>query len=184
MHGDLLTISNRLIIKISALLIFIVTLTGCGNNHEPAQKRNPLGKNELADINRYFVQKDRERIQNYIERKNLNMVETPTGLWYQILKEGSGRTFSDYDQVEMEYVCSLLDGTSCYSSEKLGNKKLILGKSQIEPGMNEGLRLLRPGAEAILIMPPFLAYGLLGDGKLIPSRAVIVYKVNILQAEK
>ena len=42
----------------------------------------------MADLNSYLVQKDRERIQNYIERKNLNMTESPTGLWYQILNEG------------------------------------------------------------------------------------------------
>jgi FKBP-type peptidyl-prolyl cis-trans isomerase len=43
--------------------------------------------------------------------------------------------------------------------------------------------MLKPGAEAIFIMPPFLAYGLIGDGKMIPPRAVIVYNVNILQAK-
>ena len=33
----------------------------------------------MADLNRYMVRKDRERIQNYIERKNLKMTETSTG---------------------------------------------------------------------------------------------------------
>ena len=46
------------------------------------------GKNEMADLNRYFVTKDRERIQNFIERKNLSMTESKTGLWYQIKKSG------------------------------------------------------------------------------------------------
>ena len=62
-------------------------------------------------------------------------------------------------------------------------KELILGRSVMEPGLNEGLRLLKPGAEAIFIIPPYLAYGLIGDRKMIPSRAVIVYNVNILQPE-
>jgi FKBP-type peptidyl-prolyl cis-trans isomerase FkpA len=51
----------------------------------------------------------------------------------------------------------------------------------MEPGLNEGLRILKPGAEAIFILPPFLAYGLLGDGKMIPSRSVIVYNIKILR---
>ena len=37
--------------------------------------------------------------------------------------------------------------------------------------------------EAIFIIPPFLAYGLIGDRKMIPSRAVLVYYVNILQSK-
>jgi FKBP-type peptidyl-prolyl cis-trans isomerase len=50
----------------------------------------------------------------------------------------------------------------------------------MEAGLNQGLRMLKPGAEAIFILPPFLAYGLPGDGKKIPSRAVIVYRITIL----
>jgi FKBP-type peptidyl-prolyl cis-trans isomerase len=137
----------------------------------------------MADLNRYLVQKDRERIKNYIERKNLKMSESPTGLWYEIIKEGTGKTITENDKVVMEYECSLLDGTKCYSSSDLGPKKIIVGRTEIEAGLNEGLRLLKPGAQAIFIIPPFLAYGLVGDRKMIPSRAVIVYNVNILQPD-
>ena len=83
---------------------------------------NKPGKNEMADLNRYLVQKDRERIRNYIERKNLKMKESPTGLWYQIIKEGEGKEFTENDKVVMDYECSLLDGTKCYSSNDLGPK--------------------------------------------------------------
>lgn len=137
----------------------------------------------MADLNRYLVQKDRERIINYIERKNLRMVESPTGLWYAIVKEGRGKSFTDNDKVVMDYECSLLDGTRCYSSKELGPKELVLGKSEMEPGLYEGLRLLKPGTSAIFIIPPYLAYGLVGDRKLIPPGTIIVYNVNILQPE-
>jgi len=109
------------------------------------------------------------------------MIESPTGLWYQIINEGEGVILTDNVKVVLDYVCSLLDGTECYSSKTLGPKELILGRSSMESGMNEGLRMLKPGGEAIFIIPPFLAYGLPGDGKMIPPRAVIVYNVHILQ---
>jgi FKBP-type peptidyl-prolyl cis-trans isomerase len=111
------------------------------------------------------------------------MSESPTGLWYQIIRQGSGKSFSENDKVIMEYECSLLDGTKCYSSKDLGPKEVTLGRSEMEPGLNEGLRLLNPGAEAVFIIPPYLGYGLIGDRKMIPPRAVIVYNVNILQAK-
>lgn len=138
---------------------------------------------EMAELNTYFVQKDRERIQNYAERKGLNLIESPTGLWYQIVKQGDGTGYSDNERIVFEYECSLLDGTKCYSSQTLGPKDIVLGRSNLEPGLNEGLRMLKPGGEAIFILPPFLAFGLPGDGKMIPSRAVIVYNVNILRPE-
>lgn len=162
----------------SCILVFIFFIS-CNNSSEKKVIKNTPGRNELADINKYFIQRDREKIQNYIERKKIPMKESRTGLWYLIVKEGTGRFFGGNDKVSFDYECSLLDGTECYNSDKLGPKCCVLGKSEIEAGLNEGLRLLKPGGEAIFIIPPFLAYGLLGDGKSIPSRSIIVYHVKI-----
>lgn len=158
------------------VILFSVT---CNNSSEKSVIIKKPGKNELADLNRYFVQKDRERIQNYIERKNLSMKESANGMWYCIKKVGTGKYFTDNDKISFDYVCSLLDGTECYNSDKLGPKEFTLGKSEIEAGLNEGLRLLKPGGEAIFILPPFLAYGMVGDGKSISSRAILVYDIKI-----
>ena len=160
-------------------LILLLSLISCNNSQDKNLSKHKPGNNELADLNRYFIQKDRERIQNYIERKKLTMKESPSGLWYYIKKEGKGRFFTDKDKISIIFTCSLLDGTECYNSDNTGPKEHILGSSEIEAGLNEGLRLLKPGGEAMFILPPFLAYGLPGDGKSIPSRSVIVYHIKI-----
>lgn len=167
--------------RFSALPIIFLALflLSCNNATKQEVNTRKPGKQELADLNSYMVQKDRERIQNYIERKNLNMNESASGLWYQINKEGSGRSFRDFDRIEMDYKCSLLDGTLCYTSEKDGPKEIFLGKSELEPGLYEGLKMLRPGGEALFILPPFLAYGIIGDSKAIPPRAIVVYQVKV-----
>jgi FKBP-type peptidyl-prolyl cis-trans isomerase FkpA len=170
-------------IRVTILSLVVLSIVSCNQKRESTAIVNKPGRNEMADLNKYLVQKDRERIRNYIERKNLRMTESPTGLWYQIIKEGNGKQFTENDKVVMNYECSLLDGTKCYSSSDLGPKELILGRSVMEQGLNEGLRLLKPGSEAVFIIPPYLAYGLIGDRKMIPPRAVIVYNVNILQPE-
>jgi FKBP-type peptidyl-prolyl cis-trans isomerase FkpA len=183
MSGDLKSIHNNMMIRSIAVLLFLLSFVSCRQKHTDNTGNSKPGKNEMADLNRYLIQKDRERIKNYIERKNLIMSESPTGLWYQIIRQGSGKSFSENDKVIMEYDCSLLDGTKCYSSKDLGPKEVTLGRSVMESGLNEGLRLLKPGAEAVFIIPPFLGYGLIGDRKMIPPRAVIVYNVNILLAK-
>jgi len=161
------------------ILLFFVSLTGCiGRNASDNAVARP-GAEDMAGLNRYLVRKDRERIQNYIERKNLSMTETQTGLWYQIIQAGSGEKFREGDKIVMEYESSLLDGTACYSSVNLGPKEILLGRSELEAGLNEGLKLLNPGTKAIFIIPPFLAYGLVGDRKKIPPRAVIVYNISV-----
>jgi FKBP-type peptidyl-prolyl cis-trans isomerase FkpA len=183
MSGDLTIMSNHMRVKSLMFLILLSVIFSCRDKPLKSNSDTRPGKNEMADLNRYFIQKDRERIINYIERKGLKMNETPTGLWFQIIKEGTGKTFVENDKVIMNYECSLLDGTKCYSSKNLGPREAILGKSNIEAGLNEGLRMLKPEAEAIFILPPFLAYGLIGDRKMIPSRAVVVYYVNILRSK-
>jgi FKBP-type peptidyl-prolyl cis-trans isomerase FkpA len=181
MSGDLKISYKRIVIVNIIFLLLAAFLVSCRQKPGNANINFKPGKDEMADLNKYLIRKDRERIKNYIERKNLKMNESPTGLWYQIIREGSGSVFTNSDKIVMDYECSLLDGTRCYSSKDLGPKEIILGRSEIEPGLDEGLRLLKPGGEAIFIIPPFLAYGLIGDRKMIPSRAVIVYNVNILQ---
>jgi FKBP-type peptidyl-prolyl cis-trans isomerase FkpA len=172
-------VNRNLSLRFMLLLFLSVSIISCRHETGKNSAVSQPGMNEMADLNRYMVTKDRERIQNYIERKNLNMTETKTGLWYQILKDGKGETFREKDKVIMDFECSLLDGTKCYSSKDQGPRELVLGRSEIEAGLNEGLRLLKPGSEAIFIIPPFLAYGLIGDRKSIPPRAVLVYRVYI-----
>jgi FKBP-type peptidyl-prolyl cis-trans isomerase len=183
MSGDLKAIYNNMWIRNISILLLLLYCVSCREKQGANTANSTLSRNDMADLNRYLIRKDRERIKNYIERKNLSMSESPTGLWYGIIKQGSGENISENDKVIMEYECSLLDGTKCYSSKDLGPKEVILGRSEMEPGLNEGLRLLKTGAEAIFILPPFLAYGLVGDRKMIPPRAVIVYNVNILRAK-
>jgi len=161
------------------ILLLLPGLFSCNSAHEHRGNKKRPGKNEMAGLNKYMVQKDRERILNYIDRKGLEMTESGTGLWYQIRSEGEGDYFRDGDRIVMKYQCDLLDGTKCYSSEETGPKELILGRSEMESGLNQGIRLLKPGGEAVFILPPYLAYGLVGDGKRIPSRAVIVYNINV-----
>ena len=165
------------------LYIFTIIISLAGSCRNETDNRKAIvkpGNREMTELNRYLVQKDREIIQNYIERKNIKMTESPTGLWYLIKNEGSGQFIKDNDKVAMNYECQLIDGTVCYSSDDLGPRQVIIGKTDIEPGLNDGLRLLKPGAEAMFILPPFLAFGLVGDGKKIPPRTIIVYSVNIL----
>ena len=179
MSGDLKIRYERMTYRILFLVTLLLVVCACRDN--PINNTGtPPGKSEMEDLNIYFVRKDKERIQNYIERRNLQLVESPTGLWFQIIKPGEGLSFRENDKVIFKYECSLLDGTKCYSSEDLGPKEVTLGRSEMEAGLNEGLRMLSPGAEAIFIMPPYLAHGFLGDRKKIPSRAVVVYHINIL----
>lgn len=157
-----------------------MVLQACGGGAGDQKRQLNPDKSTLEDVNRYLIQKDRERIENYIERKQLRMEMSPTGLWFQVINEGAGNNISGNDIVTFEYRCDLLDGTEIYSSDESGPKRVRIGQTDIERGLDEGLRKLRSGGEAKFIIPSYLAHGLIGDGNRIPSRAILVYDVKIL----
>ena len=171
---------SRVFFYLTVLIISVFTFA-CRSGNENKKTVYKLSKNEMADMNSYLIQKDRERIQSYFERKGLSMQESPTGLWYNISKEGNGDFLKENERIRYEYDCELLDGSKYYNSQELGAAEIQIGRSELPMGLYEGLKLLKRGGEAIFIIPPFLAYGLVGDGKKIPPRATLVYSIRVLE---
>jgi FKBP-type peptidyl-prolyl cis-trans isomerase len=134
----------------------------------------------LEEMNRKMLQYESELIDNYIEKNNLKVIKTGTGLRYQIFNEGDGNLIKKGDVVTLEYELSLLSGELLYSSENDGNKVFLVSRGGVETGLEEAVLKLKNNSEAILILPSHLAHGLLGDGNKIPPKAIIVYKIKVI----
>jgi FKBP-type peptidyl-prolyl cis-trans isomerase FkpA len=158
---------------------------GCKKGEKGEVVHNESGDQDemLVRINKYLVQKDIELIESYAKRRDWNVTQTETGLFYEIYEKGSGDFARDGKQVTIHYTLSLLDGTVCYSSDQSGPNTFRLGRSREESGLEQGLLMMRVGDRAHLILPPHLAHGLLGDEDKIPARAVIVYDVELVEVE-
>jgi FKBP-type peptidyl-prolyl cis-trans isomerase len=165
-------------------LIFSICflLFSCQNSKKDEIKKNkPNRQEELLRINKYLVDKDADIIKSYIHRRNWDMETTPTGLWYSIIQHGKGEAARSGKIARLNYKVWLLDGTLCYSSDSLGVKQFRIGKGGVEKGLEEGVLLLKVGDKARFIMPPHLAYGLIGDENKIPPRSTILYEVELIQ---
>lgn len=168
------------------LIIFVFSLLMACRNENPRMSEDEIRKTEEALIgaNRIMVHNDKVKIQDYSNRNNLNLVESETGLWYGIIRQGYGRQVTKNTVVSLEYTVELLDGTPCYSSDSLGIKQFIVGKGGVESGLEEGVLMLNEDSEAVFIMPPHLAHGFTGDGNKIPARSIIVYNVKLVNADE
>ena len=169
------------------ILIFVAIAlsSGCANNRKhPAPVKTDKEMMELKDpmvnVNRFLVEKDQIIIEKYVARSGLAMTKTETGLWYLITEQGSGNQVHEDSRVSLNYLITLLDGTFCYSTDSLGPESFIVGKSRMETGLDEGIRLLRQGDKARFIMAPHLAHGLLGDDDKIPPRAILIFDIEVL----
>jgi FKBP-type peptidyl-prolyl cis-trans isomerase FkpA len=168
-------------------LLFLFLITGAFSAYScrpekpsVSEEQYQATKSKMVEVNRILVHKDQQRIKGYIERQNLDMKETETGLWYTIEVEGIGQPAETGKVVRIAYKVSLLDGTECYDSDRDGVKEFLIGQGGVESGLEEGILLLREGSKAKFIMPPHLAHGLTGDGNRIPARTIIEYDVEVL----
>ncbi len=158
----------------------------CSCRRAPERDQHPRmtpgeEKEMLLRVNKFLVTKDIELIKSYAARRGWDMEVSETGLFYDIYRHTQGRKVKNGTLVRIGYRVSLLDGTLCYSSEKDGEKQCVLGKSQEIAGLEQGLEMMREGEKARFIIPPHLAYGLLGDEKKIPARSILVYEVDLLK---
>jgi len=164
-----------------ALFVF-VALFSCDKKGKEAVHETPKEHQEtLVRINKYLVGKDADIIRGYIRRRNWTMNVSETGLWHMIYEKGKGPAAKTGQIATLTYKVWLLDGTLCYSSETHEPKKFRIGKGGVERGLEEGILLLHEGDKARFIMPPHLAYGLMGDDDKIPPRSIILYEVQLVQ---
>jgi peptidylprolyl isomerase len=160
----------------------ISAIQACKSDIEKKPPAPTVSQEDLIRRQKEVTRIENEDIESYIRRRNLTMLSTETGLRYQITREGSGdRMAADGDKVRISYRIGLLDGSTVYSSDSTGNLEFVVGKSDFASGLQEGIRLMKTGDEAILIVPSHLAYGLTGDGNRISHYDVLVIDLALLE---
>ncbi len=134
----------------------------------------------MIEMNKEIIAVNDEMIRGFIKRRNWDMQQSPSGLYYQIYSHSDGEMPLPGANVEFTYNTWLLDGTLIYSSDSLGNREMLIGHNNEESGIDEGLRLMRVGEKARFILHPHLAFGVPGDGYKVPYRAVLVYDIELI----
>jgi len=165
-------------------LSVIASFSACssdGNVDYTTRKIDNQQKESLEKANRYLFLKEKETINEYIERHNIDVVETGTGLCYRIVKQGDTKKIVKGDVVTMEYEVRFLTGELVYSSKEDGPKVFVVGRGGVESGLEEAVLHLHKGDIAEIIIPSHLAHGLIGDGRRINTRKPIVYRVKIIE---
>jgi hypothetical protein len=102
------------------------------------------------------------------------------GMIVQDVKEGTGKTAEDGDQVTVNYVGTFPDGTVFDSSIARNQPfSFALGVGQVIEGWDLGVVGMKVGGERKLIIPAALGYGDAGVGP-IPPNATLDFTIDLL----
>ena len=168
------------------LLLFF----SCRNESEQTAKVSidepKWSSNHSVDFNQEIHAREELDIAIYLEHhKDLKMKQSISGLRYQIVgNNNSNETLAqEGDVLTLDLKIELLDGTICYDNDSIP-ETIVLGRSDRESGLQEALVMMRKNDKAKLILPSYLAYGLLGDSESIPPQSIIIIEVELLNIQR
>jgi len=169
------------VIRILILGLLSVLVVACRQERQAKQPPdNKQLRAYLEAANKLLIDGERQEIKDMIERHGWNMVESPTGLWFQIYDRGEGRKVNRGDIAIIHYSIRLATGDKIYASNPNEPKQFQVGRGGVETGLEEGILMMRIGDKARFILPSHLAHGVPGDGVRIPTRATIIYNVELV----
>ena len=144
-------------------------------------------------LGNYFQQKAERDAQaamqeglNFLEenKKNPKVKVTPSGLQYEVIKEGNGLKPTATSKVKVHYHGTTPSGEVFDSSVKRG-EPITFGLNQVIKGWTEGLQLMAVGSKYRLFIPQELAYGANPQpGSAIKPYMPLVFEVELLGIEK
>lgn len=117
-----------------------------------------------------------KQMTDFIKQNNINAVRDDSGLYYQIIKPGSGSfNYPSNTKITIKYEGRLLDGTVFDNGD---GKEQIFNLAELISGWRIGIPKIQKGGEIRLIVPPGLGYGSSSVGP-IPGNSVLDFTIQL-----
>ena len=107
------------------------------------------------------------------------VVVRPSGLQYNIIKNGFGKRPGILDSVDVNYTGELINGKVFDKTEPGMPANFVVNK--LIPGWTEALTLMREGDHWHLVIPAGLGYGARAMGQVIPSNQTLVFDLELVK---
>lgn len=112
------------------------------------------------------------------KRADKKVMQLPSGVKVEMLKEGKGKSPSASDQVTVNYRGTLTDGTE-FDSSYARNKPATFPLNGVIRCWTEGVQKMKVGGKARLTCPSDTAYGARALPK-IPANSTLIFEVELL----
>ena len=159
----------------------LLLLTTCGEEGpHPVPNTVPDQAERMKENQRAMRIEDHD-IDAYVERHALTVQHSGTGVRWAILRDVPGDTASVDQLVQVNHRVELIDGRACYASEPGKPESFRVEHDDVESGLHEAIQHMSPGDSAIVIIPSYRAFGLIGDQNKIPGRSTVIYHIGLVK---
>jgi FKBP-type peptidyl-prolyl cis-trans isomerase len=142
-------------------------------------------------ITEHEVEVDRTQLANeevamhkYMEKHQLVMKKTKSGVYIQAHKEGQGDIAVAKKMISFNYVGKFLDDKifeTTYKEGKIGHPlSITVGNQQVIRGWEEAFLEMRAGGIYTVIVPSHMAFGPKGRAGIVPPNTPLVFEITVL----
>lgn len=178
------------------ILLTVFLMVGCSESTESGAESTQSGKGEnpvtssstIADDDSVAVEPvveiDEGKAYLHINAQNPAVKVLESGLQFEILKSGTGKTPGLTSNVVTHYHGTLTNGEVFDSSVERG-KTAEFPVNRVIAGWTEALQMMKEGDKWRLVIPPHLGYGERGAaGGKIPPNTVLIFEVELIKVKE
>ena len=126
-------------------------------------------------------QADIQQIEEAIASGRTDVKNNAEGVYYTILKEGTGRLVSLNDTVVVHYKGYLFENNEVFDQTK--DKPASFPLKRLIRGWQVGVPLCRIGGKIKLVIPSDMAYGIRTRAAKIPPNSILVFEVEVVDTK-
>lgn len=137
-----------------------------------------------ADFDRIVKEnenKARSQLEAYMDKYSTGFEKLDNGLRYKILKEGKGEKVGTGKQVTTKYKGYFVDGRVFDSTDMHDPIEFETGAGKMIPGFDLMVQDMKLNEKRTVLLPPDLAYGERGAGRVIPPNTPIMFDIEVIE---
>jgi FKBP-type peptidyl-prolyl cis-trans isomerase len=160
----------------------LLLLFSCGEKNTSENKPAEWNQDKSTQMNKDLAIEEQIQIKLFLERhKDWKMEKTGTGLQYYVYQKSEGDSAKIGQVAQVELKITLLDDKEVYQTAKDEVNEFVIDRTDIESGIHEGIKKMRVGEKAKLIIPSHLGHGLIGDLDKVPPLSVLVVDIHLIK---
>ncbi len=172
--------------KIGWVSIFAIAFLACKEKRPetvvPEPEEPVFTTEQSIEMSQHWSKDESYIIDQFVERNQWPAKVSGTGVRYYIYEEGNGAIAEPGKVAVVNFEIRLLDAdtTLCYSSNPESPSEFLIEMDNVESGLHEAITYMKEGDKAFIILPHYLAHGLLGDMDKIPPLSPVLYDIELL----